>query len=89
MRAKIICPPILKCGLFTTTVVDHNPSSTNAYDSFHETGISLYQHTSDDLCGFAQGITTDNTVSREETIAHLPEAHINITPIAGFKHDQN
>ena len=90
MRAKIVCIPKLKCGLFTTAAVDNidqNPSSTSAQDSFHATGISLFQHTSDDLCGFAQNIATENTDSRKETIAHLPEAYTNITPIAGFKHN--
>ena len=41
---KAVCPPQLKCGLFTTDNTDHNPSSTSARDSFHGTGISLFQH---------------------------------------------
>ena len=89
MRAKAVCPPKLKCGLFTTAAVDnidHNPSSISAHDSFHGTGISLFQHTSEDLYGFAQVFTTNNTVS-SEIKAHLPEAYTNITPITGFKHD--
>ena len=35
-----VCPPKLKGGLFTTGAVDnidHNPSSTSAQDSFHDT----------------------------------------------------
>ncbi|CAC5372614.1 unnamed protein product [Mytilus coruscus] len=42
-----VCPPSLRIGLFTTAAVDnidHNPSSTIANDSFHGTGISLFQH---------------------------------------------
>ena len=42
-----VCPPELKSGLFTTGAmdnIDHNPSSTSAQDSFHGTGISLFQH---------------------------------------------
>ena len=44
---QAVCPPELKGGLFTTAAVDnidHNPSSTTAHDSFHGTGISLFQH---------------------------------------------
>ena len=47
MIEKAVCPPELKGGLFTTAAVDntdHNPSSTSSHDSFHGTGISLFQH---------------------------------------------
>ncbi|KAK3730385.1 hypothetical protein QZH41_004674 [Actinostola sp. cb2023] len=42
-----VCPSNLRLDLFTTAAVDnidHNPSSTTAHDSFHGTGISLFQH---------------------------------------------
>ena len=35
---KAVCPPKLKCSLFTTAAVDntdHNPSSTSSHDAFH------------------------------------------------------
>ncbi len=44
---KSVCPPKLKGKLFTTAAIDnidHNLSSTTAQDSFHGTGISIFQH---------------------------------------------
>ena len=44
---KSVCPPKLKAKLFTTAAIDnldHNPTSTTAQDSFHGTGISIFQH---------------------------------------------
>ncbi len=49
-----LCPPELKCGLFTTTAVDnvdHNPSSTSVHDAFHGTAKSLFQHPNKDNGG--------------------------------------
>lgn len=48
-REQVVCPPNLRTGLFTTSAfdnIDHNPSSTTARDSFHGTGISMFQHAS-------------------------------------------
>ena len=45
----LICPSVLRKGLFTTAAVDkidHNPSSTTSKSSFHGTGISIFQHLS-------------------------------------------
>jgi len=45
---NVVCPQKLHGDLFTTAAVDnidHNPSSTTAKDSFHGTGISLFQPT--------------------------------------------
>lgn len=42
----VVVPAQLRCGLFTVGALDnldHNPSSTTAKDSFHGTGISLFQ----------------------------------------------
>ena len=44
---KAACPPNLRSILFTMAAADnndHNPSSTSAHDSFHGTGIALFQH---------------------------------------------
>ena len=41
---RVVCPPKLRKGLFTTAAVDnidHNPSSTTSQGSFHGTAISL------------------------------------------------
>ena len=43
----VLCPPNLQKSLFTTSAydnIDHNPSSTTAKESFHGTGISVFQH---------------------------------------------
>ena len=45
---NVVCPPSLKICVFTTAAVDnidYNPSSKTAEESFHGTGISLFQHT--------------------------------------------
>ena len=42
----VVAPACLQKGLFTVGVLDnldHNPSSTTSVDSFHGTGISLFQ----------------------------------------------
>ena len=46
---KVVCPLNLLRGLFTTAAIeniDHNHISTSATESFHGTGISLFQHPS-------------------------------------------
>ena len=56
----VVCPLILRNGLFTTGAVDnidHNPSSNTARDSFHGTGISLFQN-------------RENQVSNEEELSY-------------------
>ena len=57
---RAVCPPQLKCGVFTTAAVDnidHNLSSTSAQDSFHGTGISLFQHPDSTCLGFPQDLS--------------------------------
>ena len=46
-RENVVCPPSLHGRVFTTAAVDnidYNPSSTTSKESFHGTGISLFQH---------------------------------------------
>ena len=46
---NLACPAKLRKGIFTTSTVDnidHNPSSNTAKESFHGTGISLFQNIS-------------------------------------------
>lgn len=50
----VVCPPVLRKGLFTTAVmdnIDHNPIATTATTSFHGTSISVFQHPSKENCG--------------------------------------
>ena len=85
-----VCPPKLKGGLFTTSAVDnidHNPSSTSAQDSFHGTGISLFQHPNRDFSGVQRIVNTDHTAIAAETTANLPESYIRVPPVLMKKHD--
>ncbi|KAJ8372691.1 hypothetical protein AAFF_G00280200 [Aldrovandia affinis] len=81
-----VCPPELKSGLFTTGAVDnidHNPSSTSAQDSFHGTGISLFQHPNSDSRG-VQRVVPDDTAT---SAAHLPQSYTIVPPVVRGKCD--
>jgi hypothetical protein len=54
---------LLKSGITTSAAIDnidhnHNPSSTSAHDSFHGTGISLFQHPDDAFTGVQRNVAT-------------------------------
>ena len=86
-KEDAVCPPQLKSGLFTTGAVDnidHNPSSTSAQDSFHGTGISLFQYPNSEVSGTQRVFLLDNTA---ETAAHLPESYTIVPPVVLSKHD--
>ena len=54
---KNVCPPTLRKKLFTNAAIDnldHNTSSTTAEDSFHGTGISIFQHPRCEASGVEQ-----------------------------------
>uniref|UniRef100_UPI0035902B8E protein mono-ADP-ribosyltransferase PARP3 isoform X1 n=2 Tax=Myxine glutinosa TaxID=7769 RepID=UPI0035902B8E len=77
-----VCRPELKSDLFTTGAVDnidHNLSSTSAHDSFHGTGISLFQHPNSDSRG-VQRVNPDDTST---TDAHLPQSYTIVPPVLG------
>ena len=80
----VVCPPELKCGLFTTAAIDtidHNPSATSSHDSFHGTGISLFQHLTDTFAGLDQALITndaDDIVKGKRK--HLPESYTSVPP---------
>lgn len=83
---KIVCPPKLRGGLFTTAAIDnidHNLCSTTAQGSFHGTGISLFQHPSTEKTGF-QRITPVPTESSHSTfqqgLARLPQSYTSLPP---------
>ena len=84
---KAVCPPELKGGLFTTAAVDnidHNPSSTNSHDSFHGTGILLFQHPDQEICGTSRVATaqTSREVGGDQKMsAALPQTYTNIPPV--------
>ena len=85
-RKKTLCPSNLHLGLFTTAAVDnidHNPSSTTAKDSFHGTGISLFQHTTTDIPGNSQeGVTMSQTAANTKSVVELPVSYTQVAPAA-------
>ena len=88
---QVVCPPSLKGNVFTTSAVDnidHNPSSTTAKDSFHGTGISLFQHPSCSDDGIDRGtVFTRSSASSTKTVNCLPHFYTNVQSIsASVKH---
>ena len=82
----VVCPSNLRHNVFTTSAVDnidHNPSSTTAHDSFHGTGISMFQHMTPESQGITRGdCTVNNTATTSKTVVDLPESYTNIKPAA-------
>ena len=88
-----VCPSSLRLHLFTTAAVDnidHNPTSTTAQDSFHETGISLFQHHTAENPGTTRApIDISHAVSSSKSVCQLLEAYKEVAPvIAPTKHLQ-
>ena len=86
-QQNVVCPSNLRTGLFTTAAVDnidHNPSSTTAQDSFHGTGISIFQNIATEKRGSAQQtISIDKTTApSSKTVEELPHWYTNITPVS-------
>lgn len=83
----VVCPPKMRCGLFTTAAVDnidYNPSSATAKCSFHGTGISLIQHPSHESEGYDRGVLVINqtTSSSARSVVPLPSKYTNVPPAA-------
>ena len=83
----VVCPLKLRGGLFTTAAIDnidHNPSATTAKDSFHGTGISLFQHPTPLMKGEDRGslvLDYGETVALKKTVSPLPEFYTSIPPV--------
>ena len=83
---QAVCPPKLKSHLFTTAAVDnidHNPSSVSAQDSFHGTGISLFQHPDETCTGVKRKVCEipQNTQrSYKIKLAELPQTYTLVKP---------
>lgn len=91
---QAVCPPNLRCGLFTTAAadnIDHNPSSTSAHDSFHGTGISLFQHPCSESRGVQRGLLTANqdvpSTESRGTLSKLPDSYTSVPPLTFGKRD--
>ena len=74
---QVTCPPKLRGSVFTSAAVDnidHNLSSTTSRESFHGTGISVFQHPSYDSEGVDQSIII-NRVSQDVSSKSLMICH--------------
>lgn len=82
----VVCPPKLRQGLFTTGAVDnidHNPSSATAKDSFHGTGISLFQHPTHEHAGIDRGVPVLIQSSfSTKSVEPLPSSYTSVPPAA-------
>ena len=78
----------LKLDLFTTAAVDnidHNPSSATAQDSFHGTGISIFQHPTLNNQGINQLRHTRKEAIPNNKLSNLPAIYTEVTPILSYK----
>ena len=84
---NLVCPPSLKLNLFTTSAldnIDHNPSSTSSEDSFHRTGISLFQHQDHKDDGLDQAISESAQMKEKKKLSNLPECSAEVCPVSKF-----
>ena len=86
--------PELLMHVFTTSAVDNidsNPTSRTAQDSFHGTGITLFQQSTAKNPGTkrAHSIDISHSVGYTKSVRQLPEAYTEVAPvIAPTKHPQ-
>ena len=95
-RLKIVCPPQLKRGVFTTFAVDninHQTSATTAKSSFNGTGISVFQHGISEQSQPAMQIeesldctiTTSSSRSSRKCLPKLPLSYTQVPPVTQGK----
>ncbi|VDI82572.1 Hypothetical predicted protein [Mytilus galloprovincialis] len=87
VKDGIVCPTNLLQNIFTSSAVgniDHNPISISSKDSFDGTGISLFQHISEDVQGvvqtFLQSEPMLNCQSKRVYLLPLPKSYSNLPP---------
>ena len=84
----VVCPTILKEGLFTTgnlDNLDHNPTSTLAQTAFHGTALSMTQHVTDESVGLERHWNRPllhEGIEKSKTIKPLMESYCEIPPAA-------
>jgi len=88
---KVVCPRNLHKGFFIPAAIDnidHNPSSTTTKDSFHCTGISLFQHANlqSETTVHNQHFIVDQP-SRAKALLELPASYTNVQPVIESKKD--
>ena len=75
MEDGVVCPPVLRRKLFTTSAVDnHNPTATTAKTSFHGTSISIFQHPSSEQLGEEREPIKLNADVKVKKVPELPDA---------------
>lgn len=79
-------PSSRRKGLFTSSVVDnidHNPSSTTAYDSFHGTEVSLFQKPTAPVPGvWSNRVSLGQATSTDtKSVSELPESYSQVLPV--------
>ena len=82
----VVCPPVLRKGLFTTSVmdnIDHNPSATTATTSFLGTSVSVFQHPTKESSDEERRQLRFGP-ERVKCVPELPDSFTNIHP-AFFK----
>ena len=80
---NVVCPPKLRFSLFTAAAVDnidHNPSSTTAKRSLHGTGISSFQHPSENLTGEDRGVIILDKTVQTKKLTSLPDKFSSVPP---------
>ena len=78
----VVCPPVLRKGIFTTSAIDnidHNPSAITANTAFHGTSISIFQHPSIDNHGQERQPIYVNE-NRVRKVPELPESFTSVPP---------
>lgn len=76
--------PVVEEKAFTTSTVDnldHDPSSTTSEGSFHGTGISLFQHITEDNPGEYQERPTKAGSSK---LSNLPDEYTDVKFVHAF-----
>ena len=89
-QEKVFCPPELIGGLFTTAAVDNiddNPSSISAHDSFHGTGISLFQHPDDVTSGVMRNVIAAQDGTHANNTRNLPDFYTTVPPAVLHRED--
>ena len=87
-RDHVVCPPNLRQGHFATGAIDnldHNTSSITATESFHGTGISLFQHPS--LHNQGHDRREHRILEQSSRLLELPEFYTNVHPVVLTKKD--
>ena len=75
----VVCPPILRKGLFTTSAmgnIDHNPTATTASTS----SISMFQHPTLESEGEIRPTLQLSDVTEAGKVPEIPESYTNIEP---------